>query len=292
MQTKLNIILVIYNEPFEITKNAIDSLINQSNKNFNVWVVFNGSQTCEIDKVKRYLTNEIFVKYIILKENIGYCGARQAAIDKINGGFIAFLDADDYLDVDYVTNFYDSYLENIDLYVINFYSNFNNKNKKKAYITKWWKFRKCFSYTAAWTKIISKDFLDKKNIQFYIDKMNIVEDMYFHLKVLINARKIKYIPFRMYFYNVRKDSNTSKKKKLIENIDDLIIVKTFTKIYNEYKKNISLIFYFLLLNGDIKKYKLFMNEININSFIKKKLIFLFAFLFFFKSIIKKFFNFI
>lgn len=102
---KITIIIPIYNTPREILERCFNSIKNQTLKDFNVIIVVNGKNINEL-----FITNYFIecrnVSFILLEKNIGYCGARQMAIDASTTEYIAFLDSDDEIVNEYVQLFY------------------------------------------------------------------------------------------------------------------------------------------------------------------------------------------
>lgn len=103
--SKITIIIPIYNTPIDILKRCFDSLLNQTSKDFKVIIVINGKNDNE-SFIKKYFINNRNISFIWLNENVGYCGARQMAIDASSTEYIAFLDADDEIANRYVELFY------------------------------------------------------------------------------------------------------------------------------------------------------------------------------------------
>lgn len=108
------------------------------------------------------------------------------------------------------------------------YSNYKfNYKEIKPYIL-----NKSFS---ACIKLYKKEFLDKYD-DFYFDTGLIFEDVPFHVKTLLRAEKISYIPKYFYYYRQNPNSimNTNKNREDIYKIIE--IVEKFLKENNYYKE--------------------------------------------------------
>lgn len=96
MKLYFSVILPTYNRAFCIEK-AIDSLINQSYKNYELIIVDDGStdQTENIlkEKYKEYFDSHKFI-YKKLKRNKGVCCARNEGLKLTNYEWIVYLDSD------------------------------------------------------------------------------------------------------------------------------------------------------------------------------------------------------
>lgn len=87
---KVSVIIPTYNRAW-ILKKAIDSVLSQNFKNFELIVVDDGSTDDTQDLLKDYQEKV----YVIHQENRGVSAARNKGIKKASGDLIAFLDSDD-----------------------------------------------------------------------------------------------------------------------------------------------------------------------------------------------------
>lgn len=89
----VSVVIPVYNGERTICR-AIDSILNQTYPNFEILVVNDAS----IDNTKSVLNSlkDPHIKVINLDRNIGRSAARNLAINKSKGEYIAMLDADDY----------------------------------------------------------------------------------------------------------------------------------------------------------------------------------------------------
>lgn len=87
-----SVIMPIYNVESYIQE-AIDSVLNQSYKNFELLCINDGSTDTSEDIVSQYNDSRI---RLISQKNRGLSGARNTGINHAQGNYIAFLDSDDY----------------------------------------------------------------------------------------------------------------------------------------------------------------------------------------------------
>lgn len=92
---KLSIITPVYNRASTVGR-TIESVINQSYRNFELILVNDGSSDDSDSVIQPYLTDKRIV-YINYSPNRGVNHARNRGIEKATGEFILFLDSDDYL---------------------------------------------------------------------------------------------------------------------------------------------------------------------------------------------------
>ncbi|TCB46518.1 glycosyltransferase family 2 protein [Acinetobacter terrestris] len=91
----VSVILTVYNCR-DYVDVAIKSILNQDYTNIELIIVDDCSNDGTIEILKNYDQKDSRIKIIFLQENIGAYKARNIALKKINGKFIAFQDADDY----------------------------------------------------------------------------------------------------------------------------------------------------------------------------------------------------
>lgn len=89
--TKVSVIIPTYNQS-QLVLEAIESVLCQTHSDLEVLVVDDGSTDDTAKVVKKIKDNRI--KYFY-KENGGGASARNFALDRVNGHYIAFLDHDD-----------------------------------------------------------------------------------------------------------------------------------------------------------------------------------------------------
>jgi glycosyltransferase involved in cell wall biosynthesis len=97
--SKISIIIPIYNsEPY--LRKCLDSIVNQTYKNLEIICVNDGSTDKSGDICDEYAKNDSrFV--IIHKTNGGYHTAMNAGLDIFTGDFVAFVDNDDWMELNY-----------------------------------------------------------------------------------------------------------------------------------------------------------------------------------------------
>lgn len=96
---KVSVIIPAYNSKDTI-KNAIDSVLNQSLKDLEVIVIDDGSTDGTYDILKSLSASDQRIN-VLKQQNGGPALARNKGIGMAQGDYIAFLDADDYLEPDF-----------------------------------------------------------------------------------------------------------------------------------------------------------------------------------------------
>ena len=113
---KISVIVPVYKVE-EYLHRCIDSILSQSFTDFELILVDDGSPDNCGKICDEYAQKDSRVR-VFHKPNGGVSSARNLGLDNANGEWIAFIDSDDYVDVDYLAEL-DSYSKMLDVdYVI------------------------------------------------------------------------------------------------------------------------------------------------------------------------------
>ena len=93
---KISIIVPIYNAE-KVLKRCVDSILNQSYKNFELILINDGSKDKSIDIINEYKEKDERIK-VIDNKNKGVSETRNIGIKTSKGEYIQFIDADDFID--------------------------------------------------------------------------------------------------------------------------------------------------------------------------------------------------
>lgn len=103
---KISVIMPIYNAEQYLPR-CIDSLLNQTMTDFELLCIDDGSTDSSSLIVKRYMQYDDRIK-LFSQENKGVSAARNYGIDYASGEYIAFVDADDWVEPDYLEWLYNA----------------------------------------------------------------------------------------------------------------------------------------------------------------------------------------
>lgn len=220
----ISVIIPVYNAQDGI-KRCIDSLLNQSFKNFEIILLNDGSKDNSLNILKEYELKYSFVR-VIDKQNEGVAVTRNKGILLAEGEYIMFMDNDDFVDSDYLETFYQAIHEKkLDL-VIGGYKRVNQDNQiifsQDIQQSEWSK----YIITAPWAKVYRTEFLKTNNLEFF--DYGIGEDIIFNLAAYKATDKIGLLDYKGYnwYYNSQSISNTSQ-RGFSPKIDILVL---FSKI--------------------------------------------------------------
>ena len=107
-KVKISILICVYNGE-EYIKDAIDSAITQTLEDIEIIVIDDGSTDSTLEILNSYSDERI---RIFTQENMGLGASRNRAMSLAEGEYIAFLDADDWLDEKMCQTSYNSAKEN------------------------------------------------------------------------------------------------------------------------------------------------------------------------------------
>lgn len=105
MKPFFSVIIAVYNRE-ELIKRALNSLFNQSFKNWEAIIVDDCSTDNTINTVKPFLKDERF-KLLKMDKNSGVAKARNRGIRSATGEYITFLDSDDEYKENHLSSRYD-----------------------------------------------------------------------------------------------------------------------------------------------------------------------------------------
>ncbi len=219
-KVEISVIVPVYNVEDFIGK-GIESLLNQTFKNIEIYLVDDGSLDNSGKICDEYAKKDKRIK-VIHKKNGGAPEARNVAIDKAIGKYLYFMDADDWIEKDYLEKMYTLAENNkADLVVTGFLMEYYQNGKEVIYTTKCddyiyknqLEFRKnAYKYfnnsflSLACNKLLKREIVIKNNIRFPNTKW---DDHHFNMEVLMDVNVVVISSMAKYhWYRSRKGSET------------------------------------------------------------------------------------
>lgn len=238
---KVSVIVPFYNVEKYIDK-CLNSLVNQTLEDIEIIIVNDGSkdnsETIAKEYASKYKNKIIYLK----KENGGLSDARNYAIPYATGEYIAFLDSDDYVEVNMYEQMYEkAKKENADIVECDFLWEYpNEKIESKGRIYKDKHDILLNARVVAWNKLIKKELIEKTKVKFPYGLR--YEDVEFFYKLIpyINKLDIVNKPFVHYVQrdNSISNSQNSRTKEIIDILDNVINYYKENAIYEEYKNEL------------------------------------------------------
>lgn len=97
----VSIIVPVYNVE-EYLGTCLDSLLQQTHRELEIILIDDGSTDCSGKICDEYADKDDRIR-VIHQKNCGVSTARNVALDMFTGQFVAFVDADDYVDRDFIS---------------------------------------------------------------------------------------------------------------------------------------------------------------------------------------------
>lgn len=232
---KISAIITAHNTEQYIVK-CLNSVVNQTLSEFEVIVVDDASTDHTYELVSEFAEKYNTVVPLRLKNSLGPGGARNRALEIAKGEYVAFIDSDDWIDLNYFEKMYKNAKEkNADTVACGLIREYDFSLSKSVYKCQYEQeyilsgeiaFRIMtneYNYgikyiPSSLNKIYRKSFLIQNNI-FFPSKI-FFEDQPFSYKSTLEANKIICIPDVLYHHYKRNGSIVQSFSR--KNIDDMI----------------------------------------------------------------------
>ena len=241
-----SIVMPVYNADKYLEK-ALDSIRNQNFTDFELIVINDCSTDQSLAICKKYSALDYRIILIDSENNGGAAEARNRGIQAARGKYLCFVDADDYIDRDFLEHFY-NVLKNEDYDFVKFgaYEEYFDREETIRYS------RQCMLEDKEYqgTKEITEQAIDMEQIPLFgyiwnsVYKMDIVkshdlrfdktlpvnEDFAFNLRYLSFVRKMKCLSYCGYHYAKRNNASLSSQYKNYDYEKHLLKVRGFLSL--------------------------------------------------------------
>lgn len=215
----VSVIVSVYNGE-KYLKKCLNSLQEQTLENIEIICINDGSTDNSLKILNDYANNDNRIK-VISKENAGAGSARNIGLDNVNGKYVSFVDADDWVDLDMLEKLYNiSESKGTDIVIFKMLD-YDEKNHE-FYKSKYYKIRplrkfsnqlfktkdignKLFNVTTSTAnKFYNAKFLKKAKTSF--PEGFIFEDNPFFFDLMLKANKIFFLDKYIYYRRRRESS--------------------------------------------------------------------------------------
>lgn len=218
----VTIVIPAYNTEEFLYEN-VESIVNQTYQNLEIIYVCDGCTDHTVEILQEYAKSDSRIIVWIESENHGAARARNIGMNKANGEWLVFGDADDIYEYSAIEDMIAVAIkERADL-VCSYWEYFDNVPNRNSTVNNSLKKLYCNTYpvidtkkevnhimqlveNAAWGKLIHKSLYTRREI-FFLDIPN-AEDVYFTRVIALNACKIAYVDKVLYHYRSNKDRFT------------------------------------------------------------------------------------
>jgi glycosyltransferase involved in cell wall biosynthesis len=213
---KISILIPVYNAK-DFLYDSIPCLLNQTFKDTELICVNDGSKDNSLEILNEFASKDERIK-VIDKENGGCGSARNRALAEASGDYVYFFDPDDEIENNTLELAYNSAVNN-DSDIVIFKANVFDKNgisnrKKFFYYNKTLDEEQFDNFShddvkeyvlkggyAPWSKLYKREFLDSYD-DFQFDVGMAFDDVPFHVKSLLRAKRMSFINKILYHYRV------------------------------------------------------------------------------------------
>ena len=258
-----SIIIPIYNSE-KYLRQCLDSILVQTDKDFEVILVNDGSQDGSPQICDQYCAKDIRFHVIHRKQGEGAASARNVGTSVASGDYIVYIDSDDYIeDSMFLADIKEQAEKGYDVICYKFRKYYEDTNEMIScnfsmpapkegetiggYVNR---LVKCDAfYCAPWTKAIRRNILVDREIRFKEGLLSEDQEWYYH--VLIGADSIVGIDKSYIIYRQHKSSTSV--SWTMKNLRDTISIITFWRIEIE-KTNLPDDYKCAILNSIAKLY--------------------------------------
>lgn len=254
---KVTIIIPVYNAEQNI-KTCLNSIINQEFNDYEVICINDGSKDKSESIIKKFIKKNKKFK-LINKENSGVSDTRNIGIEKAKGKYVLFVDADDYISKDYLSDLTNIAEQNSADIVISAYTEVqNNKERKKTIFEKNKtntfnitfpkeniNYFSTYEFNPCWKQLIKKSLLIEENIRFN-KNIKYGEDMLFSFECYVKSKKTIYEKNYGYYYYINNESVMSKRDPEALNkffLDNIATTEEILKLYNPTENEIQALYF-------------------------------------------------
>ncbi|MFI3227138.1 MAG: glycosyltransferase [Clostridia bacterium] len=217
---------------------CINTIVNQTYKNLEIILVDDGSKDNCPAMCDEWAKKDGRI-IVIHKENQGLGLARNSGLSIATGRYVAFIDSDDFVDVEMIEKLYTNLVDkSCDTVYCGFYKYYNEKvvvpvesmynevcieNEKiisdvllNMIATLPDEKKECLLSMSVWHALYSKEIIDEYNISFPSEREFMSEDMIFDIDYLQRAKKIYFFDTPLYYYSCENQNSLTQNYKLEE----------------------------------------------------------------------------
>lgn len=215
----VSIIIPFYNSEQYLNK-CLTSVINQTYKNLEIILINDGSTDNSLKIANQFKKSDPRIR-ILSQKNMGQGAARNKGISKSTGEYISFVDADDYVALDYIEYLYKLLKDNnftVPLAICSYTELHLNSNK---HINKGSSYRgllsgedclrkMCYEQevnSCAYTKLISRKLFTERK---FFPETKIYEDLGAIYKLFLRTNMVACGFKSKYYYQIHSNSTLSK----------------------------------------------------------------------------------
>jgi len=225
---KVSVIIPVYNAEVFLSK-CLNSVLAQTLKNIEIICIDDCSQDNSFQILSYFSENDNRIKCFKNENNLGQGLTRNRGLDLATGEYIAFVDSDDWIELDmYEVLYNEAKAHNYDLVYCGLIYDFPHGKSQipempllesdlntipflinEAINPSF----KLFSPNSPCDKIYRRKFIENLNLRFKSERVFLYEDKFFNISFLIENPTFCFIPKVMYHYAIRYGSTMTSYRK-------------------------------------------------------------------------------
>lgn len=202
-----SVIIPIHNAEKTLNR-CLHSLQNQTDSDFEVLMVENGSNDASVSICQQYVTTDARFHLFVLEDKCGPSIARNKGLQHAQGSWISFVDSDDYVEPGYLDSLHHTFTEtNADVVFFGYYQkslddrllgeHIPQISPDADYYTLLTQLYQQDHFGYVWIKAFRRDVIGECR---FPPKLNLLEDEIFACEVLSTQRRVAILPQPIYHY--------------------------------------------------------------------------------------------
>ena len=233
LSNNVSVIVPVYNGERYIHR-CIDSLINQTYRNIEIILVNDGSSDNSENIIHEYAERDSRIK-LYNQKNQGVSVARNVGLNKANGKYVMFVDADDYIELNMVAEMVNKiqyentivFCDNTEIWakstdIRKLFVGLSEDNLSKEIVL-----REIASGRAGLVcgKLFDREIVVAHNIRFD-SNVKVCEDQLFFLEIVILCEHFIHVPQALYHYDRRNENSATIKYQANALENQLYVLKS------------------------------------------------------------------
>lgn len=188
---------------------CVDSILAQTMDDFELLLIDDGSPDRSGEICDEYAAKDSRVR-VFHKENGGVSSARNLGLDNAQGEWISFVDADDWVEVDYLAGLAERLDADFILGGVKISDEKQSKMENCLYVDL--DIKDCLEkylldtvLLSPWGNLLNRDIINNKNIRFD-ERFHYAEDRVFNREYILCCKKIRTISLNSYNYAIEEQT--------------------------------------------------------------------------------------
>lgn len=198
----VSVIVPIYNAESYLAQ-CLDSLICQTHRQLQIILIDDGSTDGSFDLALRYSMQDARIE-LYSQDNQGQAAARNRGLRHVHGDYVSFVDADDYLALDFYATLL-SAIGDADCVQIGY-----QRVNPEGQVLQHKQPKRFHQFTVPWARLYRRSLIADHHLRF--PEGMIYEDVVFSLDLWAAKPSYVLLPYAGYYYMLNTQSTTSQRR--------------------------------------------------------------------------------